>query len=94
MEFNSNLPVLVPAVIALFVVSVAAALALAWRREPSVRRLIGRAWITVAVVIVASAAVFWIATAMVEGPRRAAVNRSLQTQQQDELRARLQKGGH
>jgi hypothetical protein len=94
MEVNSNLPVLVPAVISLFVVSVAAVLALAWRREPDFGRLVRRVWVAAVVVIVGGAAVFWIATAMVEGPRRAPVDRSLQAQQQEELRARLQKGGH
>ena len=94
MELNSNLPVLVPAVIVLFIVSVAAAMALAWRRDPAFQRLVRRLWLAAAVVIVAGVAVFWIATAMVEGPRRAAVDRSLQAEQQDELRTRLQKGGH
>jgi hypothetical protein len=94
MELNSNLPVLVSAVIALIVVSVAAALTLAWGRRPRLRTLVGRLWLVAVVVIVVGVGVFWISTAMVEGPRRATVDRSLQARQQEELRLRLQKGGH
>jgi len=94
MELNSNLPVLVPAVIALLVISLAAALALAWRRQPAFRRLVGGLWLAATVIIVGGAAIFWISTAMVEGPRRATIDHSLQDRQQDELRQRLQKGGH
>ena len=94
MEFNSNLPVLVPAVVAIIVVSAAALLALAWNKQPNVRRLVTRVWLGAAVVIAGSAFIFWISTAMVEGPRRAAPDRGLQERQQQELQQRLQKGGH
>jgi uncharacterized membrane-anchored protein len=94
MEFNSNLPALVPAVIALVVVSVGAGLALAWNRQAQFRKYVIRAWIGAAVVIVGAVVVFWIATALVEGPRRAPIDRSLQERQQQELRERVQKGGH
>lgn len=94
MEWNSNLPVLVPAVIAFIVISTGAALALAWNRRPQIQLLIRRAWFVAAIVIVGSVAIFWISTAMVEGPKRATVSRSLQQQQQDDLHKRLQTGGH
>ncbi len=94
MELNSNLPLLVSAVVALIVISVAAGLALAWTREQGARRLLIRTWIVLAVIIAGGALVFWVSTAMVEGPRRATVDRNLQAQQQDELRRRLQNGGH
>jgi Na+/melibiose symporter-like transporter len=94
MEYNSNLPALTPAVIALIVISIAAGLSLAWNRQARFRRFVIRAWIGAAVIIVGGAVVFWISTVMVEGPRRATIDRSLQQHQQDELRERMQKGGH
>lgn len=94
MEFNSNLPVLVPGVITFVVISVAAAFVLALNRRPEIRKLVGRVWLAISVAIVAGVAVFWISTAMVEGPPRSTIDRSLQDQQQRELHQRLQNGGH
>ena len=94
MEFNASLPVLVPAIIGLIVVSAAAAFGLAWTKQPEVRRWIRRAWIVAAVVLVGGIAIFWISTAMVQGPPRATVERAMQEQQQEELRQRAQQGGH
>jgi hypothetical protein len=94
MELNSNLPVLVPAVITLIVVSGAAALAMAFNRQTSFRQLVVRVWLAAAALIVGGVVIFWISTAMVEGPRRATVDRSLQQRQQNELQQRLQKGDH
>jgi phage-related minor tail protein len=94
MGLNSLLPALVPAVIALVVVSVLAAFALAWDRGPDMRLIVRRAWVLASTFIILSVAIFWIATAMVEGPRRATIDRSLQQHQQDELQRRLRHGGH
>ena len=94
MGLNPNLPVLVPAVITLIVISVAAGLVLAWNDRPQIRMLVSRAWIVGVVVILGGVGIFWISTAMVEGPKRATIPRTLQQQQQDELRQRIQKGGH
>jgi hypothetical protein len=94
MEVNSNLPVLVPAVTVLIVASVAAGLALAWNRQARFQRLVRRLWLATVIITLAGAVIFWVSTALIEGPSRAPVDRSLQVQQQDELRQRLQKGGH
>jgi len=94
MDYNYNLPVLVPAVISLIVISLAAALALASSRRPEFRRWVRRLWVAATAIIVVGAGVFWIATAMVQGPRRATLDHSLQDRQQEELRQRLQRGGH
>lgn len=94
MEFYSNLPVLVPAVIGFVVVSVVAIAALAWNKEPDVQTLVRRAWLAIVGAIVLGVVVFWIATAMVEGPKRATVDRSLQQEQQGELGKRVKTGGH
>jgi len=93
MDLNANLPALVPAIITLVVVSVCAAFVLAWDRQPLIQTLVRRAWLLAAVVIVGGVAIFWLSTALV-GSRHPTVSRSLQQQQQDELRERLQKGGH
>ncbi|HKD22378.1 MAG TPA: hypothetical protein VKB71_10205 [Rhizomicrobium sp.] len=94
MGLNPNLPVLVPAIITLIVISVAAGLVLAWNDRPQIRMLVSRAWIVGVVIIVSSVGIFWISTAMVEGPKRTMVPRTLQQQQQEELRQRLKEGGH
>ncbi len=93
MDLNSSLPALVPAVIALIVVSVAAGLALAWDRQPQFQLFVRRAWLLAVIVIIGGVAIFWIATALV-GSKHPTVSRSLQQQQQDELRERLKNGGH
>jgi hypothetical protein len=93
MDLNASLPALVPAVIALIVVSVGAVLALAWDRQPQFQTLVRRIWLVAAIVIVGGVAIFWISTVLV-GSKHPTVSRSLQQQQQDELRERLQKGGH
>ena len=94
MDFNSNLPVLVPAVVTLIVVSVGAGFALAWNQRPRIQLLVRRIWLVAVVVIVGGVALFWLSTAMVQGPPRSTVSRSLQQQQQEELRRRLRHGGH
>ena len=91
---NSYLPVLVPGIIVLLVVSVAAALALAWTKEPQAQQIVRRVWLGVSVLVVLGVAVFWISTAMVQGPRGGTVDRNLQQQQQNELQRRTQGGGH
>jgi len=88
------LPVIVPAAIGLVVVSAIAALALTWTRDPSSRRLIGRAWVAFAVLAGLGVAIFWIATAMAPGSRGLGVDRGLQNQEAKELHDRLEKGGH
>ena len=93
MDLNAILPALVPAIIALIVVSACAGLALAWDRQPQFQILVRRTWLVAAIVIVGGVAIFWIATALV-GSKHPTVSRSLQQQQQDELRERLKKGGH
>ena len=94
MELNAILPALVPAVITLIVVSVVAGLALAWTRQAEARRWIGRIWLAAAVLVVAGVVVFWVSTALVQGPHRTSVDRGLQDRQQQDLRRRLQDGGH
>ena len=94
MELNANLPALVPGVITLIAVSVAAGLAFAWTKQAQARRWIGRIWIAATVLVAAGLVIFWVSTVMVQGPRRAGVDRSLQDQQQQELQKRLQSGGH
>ena len=82
---NPYLPVLVPAAIGFVVVSAIAALALAWTKAPDVRELIRRGWIALMVLMALGVLVFWIATAMVEGPRRSTIDKGLQDQQTKEL---------
>jgi undecaprenyl pyrophosphate phosphatase UppP len=94
MDLNSNLPVLVPAVVGLIVISAAALLALAWIKQPEARQLVRRAWIVMSVLLVGGVVIFWISTAMVEGSHRSAIDRSLQEKQEDELHQRLQNDGH
>ena len=94
MDYNTALPVLVPGAIILIIVSVVAALALAWVKDGQIRRWVRRGWLATVVVLIAGGAIFWAASAMVEGPERSAVDRSLQQQQQDELHQRLGEGGH
>ena len=94
MDYNAVLPVLVPGVITLVVVSVAAAFALAWVKDAQVRLWVRRGWLAAVVALFAGGAIFWVASAMVEGPERSTVDRSLQQQQQDELHQRLGEGGH
>ena len=93
MGLNSSLPALVPAVIAFVVISVAAGLTLAWNGRPQIRLLVRRVWLVATIVLVGGVAIFWLSTAMV-GTHRPTVTRSLQQQQQDELRQRLKNGGH
>ena len=94
MDYNTVLPVLVPGAIILIVVSVVAALALAWVKDGQIRQWVRRGWFATVVVLIAGSAIFWVASAMVEGPERSTVDRSLQQQQQDELSQRLSEGGH
>ena len=94
MDFNANLPVLVPAVIGLIVVSVVAVLVLSWNRRSDIERIVRWAWLAAVVLIVMGVAVFWLSTAMVEGPKRSIVDRTMQKQQQQELTDRLKSGGH
>jgi len=94
MEYNSILPALVPAVLILIAASLAAWIGLAWDKRPSVQTFIRRAWLAVTVICVAGVFLFWLSTVLVEGPRRATIDRSLQREQQDELHRRVQRGGH
>jgi small neutral amino acid transporter SnatA (MarC family) len=94
MDLNSNLPVLVPAVIGLIAVSAAAALALAWVKQPQVRRWVWRSWLAAAILIAGGVVIFWISTAMIQGPRRSTIDHSLQERQRQELQQRLRNGGH
>src|SRR5262245_46947450 len=94
MDYNTVLPVLVPGAIILIIVSVVAALALAWVRDGQIRQWVRRGWLAAVIVLIAGDAIFWVASAMVEGPERSTVDRSLQQQQQDELNQRLSEGGH
>lgn len=93
MDLNSNLPALVPMVIALIVVSLAAVLVLATNKQPEIQKIVRRVWAGASVCIVAGAAIFWLSGAFV-GTSRPSVDRSLQNQQKNELRQRLQNGGH
>ena len=90
---SSILPVLVTAVIVVLVASVAAAIALWWEKRPAFRQIISRVWIVVTVLSVLAVFVFWISTAMT-GSKSPTVDRSLQQKQNNELRQRLQGGGH
>lgn len=94
MGLYANLPALVPAVIALIVLSIGAALVLVFNEQPEVRRIVRTTWAVGVALIVSGAAIFWLATAMVQGPKRAVVDRNLQKAQQDELHQRLSHGGH
>jgi len=91
---NAFLPVLVPAVIGLIVVSAAAALALAWTKDAAVQQLVRRAWVGIAVLIAVGVVVFWVASAMAPGAKSGSVDRNLQQEQQSELHQRLQQNGH
>jgi hypothetical protein len=94
MDFNANLPVIVPGVVALIVVSAAAAFVLAWSREARIRLIVRRAWIACVALIVLGVVAFFVSTLMVEGPRHGVVDRTLQHKQHDELQQRLKDGGH
>ncbi|HWU26822.1 MAG TPA: hypothetical protein VN154_10510 [Rhizomicrobium sp.] len=94
MGLNANLPALVPGVIAFIVLSVGAMVALAWSRQAEIQRIVRWTWFAGTIFIVAGVAIFWLSTAMVEGPKRAIVDRGLQNLQQNELRQRLDHGGH
>jgi len=93
MGLNSSLPALVPAVTVFIVISIAAGLTLAWNSRPQVQLIVRRAWLVATIVLVGGVAIFWLSTAIV-GTHRPTVSRSLQQQQQDELRQRLKNGGH
>ena len=92
MEFNSALPVLVTAVITILLVSAGAGLALWWDPRPRIRLLVRRVWFAVTALCVLGVAIFLTGTALVGN--RSHVDRALQQKQQDELRQRLQSGGH
>jgi len=93
MGLGSNLPVIVPGMIVLIVVSVAAALALAWTKDSAAQLLIRRVWIGVSALVVVGVVVFWVSSAMV-GTREPTVDRGAQQQQQNDLQDRLKNGGH
>ncbi|HEX4635548.1 MAG TPA: hypothetical protein VH189_05165 [Rhizomicrobium sp.] len=93
MDLNSNLPALVPMVIALIVVSLAAVLVLATNKQPEIQKIVHRVWMVASACIVAGAVIFWFSGAFI-GTKRPTVDRGLQSQQQDELHRRLQSGGH
>ena len=65
MDYNSLLPALVPAVVALFAISIAAGFALAWVSEPRLRLIVRRLWIFAVAVVVGCVAAFWTSTVSV-----------------------------
>jgi len=93
MGLGSNLAAVVPGMIVLIVVSVIAALALAWTKDAGAQQLIRRAWMAISAMVVTSVVIFWVSTHMVS-TQQPSVDRSLQHQQQDDLQQRIQHGGH
>ena len=94
MDLNRFLPALVSAVIILFVFGAIGLLALNWTNSPRARLWIKRALLVLVLVVVGGPLVYWFATWSVEGTARHAIDRSMQQKQQDDLRKRLQEGGH
>ena len=94
MDLNRYLPALIPAVLALVVFGTAGLIALSWTNSVVMRLWIRRALFLLVLACFGGPFVYWIATWGVEGMPRRTIDRSLQQQQQEELRQRLQHGGH
>ena len=94
MDLNRYLPALIPAVLALVVFGTVGLVALSWTNSVVTRMWIRRALFVLVLVAIGGPLVYWIATWGVEGTPRRTIDRSLQQQQQQELRQRTQHGGH
>jgi hypothetical protein len=93
MSLGANLPVIVPGMIVLIVISVAAALGLAWTKDAGAQVLIRRVWMALSAMVVVGVVVFYVSSGMV-ATRAPTVDRSVQQQQQSDLQQRIQNGGH
>jgi hypothetical protein len=94
MDMNRYLPALVSAVVALIVFGAIGLVALNWATSERQRLLIRRALLVLVLVTVGGPLIYWLSTWAVEGGQRHTVDRGMQQKQQDELRQRINKGGH
>jgi hypothetical protein len=93
-DLTRFLPVLITATVTLLVLGTAGLLALNWTKSAVIRVWIKRAMLVLLLLTVGAPLIYWFMTWGVEGTPRHAIDRSLQQKQQDELRQRIQKGGH
>jgi hypothetical protein len=94
MDVNRYLPALISAVVTLIVFGSVGLLALNWVTSARQRLWIKRALLVLALIALGGPAIYWLTTWAVERPPRHAIDRSMQQKQQNELRQRIQKGGH
>ena len=94
MDANTYLPVLISALVMLIVFGSIGLLALNWTASAYARLWIRRALFVLLLVAVGGPFIYWFATWGVEGVPRHAIDRSMQQKQADELRQRVQNGGH
>jgi hypothetical protein len=94
MDTTRFLPALISAVVMLIVFGSMGLLALSWTESVPVRLWIKRALLVLVLLAVGGPFIYWLATLGVEGAPRSAIDRSMQQQQNAELRQRIQNGGH
>jgi hypothetical protein len=82
------------AAVALFVFGAIGLVALSWTKSAATRLWIRRALLVLVMLAVGAPLLYWFTTFGVESAPRHEIDRSLQRQQQGELRQRIQKGGH
>jgi hypothetical protein len=94
MDTTRFLPALISAVVMLIVFGSMGLLALSWTESVPMRLWIRRGLFVLFLLAIGGPFIYWLATWGVEGSPRSAIDRSMQQQQNAELRQRIQNGGH